>query len=97
MNYRFLTSALSELAEVADYYEENLPGLGADFIEEIDAAIARILQFPEACGRISERYRHCNLRRFPYTIVYARVGEDEILIVSVFHQSREPLSWKRNL
>ena len=97
MNYRFLTPALSELAEAADYYEEKVTGLGADFIDEVEAAISRIQQFPQAWGRISERYRHCQLRRFPYSIVYAEGGDYEIVVISIFHQSREPMSWQRNL
>ena len=97
MNYRFLTPALSELNEAADYYEEKVTGLRADFIDEVEAAIARILQFPQAWGRISERHRHCQLRRFPYSIVYAEGGNDEIVVISIFHQSREPMSWRRNL
>ena len=97
MTYSFLSPALAELTEAAEYYDEQLPGLGADFIQELDSAITRILNFPEAWGRISENYRHCNLRRFPYSIIYKQVNADEILIVAVFHQSREPKSWKENL
>ena len=97
MTYRILSPALIELTEAADFYESKVPGLGADFITEADEAISRILDFPEAWGRISEMHRHCNLRRFPYTIIDSIEPADEILIVSVFHQHREPLSWKRNL
>ncbi len=97
MNYRFLTPALSELTEAAAYYEEQSAGLGGDFVQEIERSVARILCFPDAWGKIAPRYRHCVLRRFPYAIVYTRRGEHEILIVSVFHLHRRPLSWKRNL
>ncbi|MAS95668.1 MAG: plasmid stabilization protein [Verrucomicrobiales bacterium] len=97
MTYRFLTPALFELTEGAEYYGDRVPGLGADFIDETDRTIQRILRFPEAWGRISDEFRHCNLRRFPYTIVYLIESSEEILIVSVFHQNRRPLSWKDNL
>ena len=69
MTYRILSPALVELTEAAEYYESKVPGLGGDFIVEADEAISRILDFPEAWGRISENHRHCNFRRFPYTIV----------------------------
>jgi toxin ParE1/3/4 len=65
MNYRILTPALIELREAAEYYETQVAGLGADFISETEFAIDRILQFPNAWGRISGGHRHCNLRRFP--------------------------------
>jgi len=97
MTWRFLSPALSEIAEAADYYEGKVRGLGGDFLNEVDSAMSRILQFPDAWGRLSENYRHCSLRRFPYAIIYTRDSAGEILVVSIFHQSREPLSWKRNL
>ena len=97
MNFRFLSPALVELAEGAEYYEGKVPGLGADFVDEAESAIARILNYPEAWGRLSDEFRHCNFRRFPYTIVYLVESKEAILIVSIFHQSRKPLSWKRNL
>jgi len=97
MNFRFLSPALEELAEAAEYYDREVSGLGADFLVEVDRAIDLILGFPEAWGKISEDFRHCNLRRFPYTVIYTLEGGSEIMIVSVFHQSREPSSWRANI
>ncbi len=97
MSYRFLAPALVELQEAAAYYDSQIAGLGADFIFEAESAILRILRFPGAWGRISNDFRHCNLRRFPYTIIYTTDDAGGILLVSLFHQSREPLSWRRNL
>jgi len=97
MSYRFLSPALSELTEAAAYYERQVPGLGADFIDELDAAIYRAVRFPQAWALIADEFRHCNLRRFPYTLIYHIEPDGGILIVSVFHQSRRPMSWRRNL
>lgn len=97
MTYRFLSPALTELGEAAEFYEDRVAGLGSDFIGEVDAAIDRMRRFPESAGRLGTDYRRCNLRRFPYSIIYAILADKSILIVSVFHQSREPLSWRRNL
>lgn len=89
MTFRFLSPVISEIAGAAEYYDQKVAGLGADFIDEVDSAIERILSFPEAWGRISKLYRHCNLRRFPYTIIYSTQDHDEVLIVSVISsQSR---------
>jgi hypothetical protein len=46
--YRFTSSALSELREAALYFEQQQNGLGAKFLDEIDATIERILLFPHA-------------------------------------------------
>ena len=97
MTYRILSPALAEMTESADYYEAQVAGLGADFVMEVDLAIGRILQFPQAWGRISNKCRHCQLRRFPYSIIYAIQDTGEMVVVSVFHHSRAPFSWERNL
>jgi plasmid stabilization system protein ParE len=97
MSYRFLSPALLEVSQAAEFYEERVAGLGADFLDEVVAAIDRILQFPEAWGRLGRNYRRCSLRRFPYLIIYIIEPNRDILIVSVFHQSREPGSWRENL
>lgn len=97
MNYRFLTPTLTEIREAAEFYDNRVSGLGADFLDELDTAIERILSFPEAWGPLGETYRRCHLRRFPYLVIYSIQNRDEILIISVFHQSREPRSWRQNL
>lgn len=51
MNFRFLTPAFAEIREAAEFYENRVSGLGADFLDEVDAAIERILSFPEAWGK----------------------------------------------
>lgn len=97
MTYRFLTPATQEIVDAAEYYDDRVSGLGADFLDELEATIQRILRFPEAWSVISSPFRHCSLSRFPYSIIYTPGTRNEILIVSVFHQSREPMTWTRNL
>lgn len=48
MNFRILTPALEEIRESAKFYEDRVAGLGADFLDELDAAMDRIMRFPEA-------------------------------------------------
>jgi hypothetical protein len=72
MKCRFLSPALVELGEAAEFYEGRVAGLGADFLDEVDAAIERICRFPEAWGRLGDDYRRCSLRKFPFLIIYMR-------------------------
>jgi plasmid stabilization system protein ParE len=97
MTYRFLSPATQEIINAAEYYDSQVLGLGSDFLNELDAALQRILQFPEAWSVISTPFRHCSLRRFPYTIIYTLETSNDILVVSVFHQSRKPMTWENNL
>jgi len=93
MKYRFLARAEDDLVEAFDYYEKAAAGLGAEFLSEIERAIARILLQPQAWARVSKNHRRCRLRRFPYGLIYAITGE-EILITAVFHLHRHPDAWR---
>lgn len=93
MTYRFLSPAKAELAEATEYYENASPGLGLEFLDEIETTIARVMRQPEAWTKISENHRRCLTRRFPYGIVYS-VEKDEILITAVMNLRRHPDSWK---
>jgi len=47
MTFRFLSPALSEFSEAADYYEQQAE-MGGEFVSEVDQTIERILMFPLA-------------------------------------------------
>jgi len=96
MTIRFLSPAEAELAAAAQYYEEQVPGLGEEFLDEIELALEKILSFPEAWAPLSHNQRRCPLRRFPYGLIY-QVRGDEIIIASVMHLRRHPDHWKKNL
>jgi hypothetical protein len=83
MTYRFLSPALNELEKAAEFYDDCVPGLGVEFIDEVDAAIERILQFPAAWGKISDDFRHCKLRRFPQRFDFGAA-----------ERTRRPRRWK---
>ena len=53
MTYRFLSGAQRDLADAMEYYEGSMPGLGFEFLEEVERAVARILLQPEAWARVS--------------------------------------------
>ena len=42
MNVRFLSPAGQELADADQWYEDQMSGLGQDFLAEIDEAVHRI-------------------------------------------------------
>jgi hypothetical protein len=48
MTVEFLAPAQSEFDEAVTYYESQQQGLGSQFAEEVERAVLRILQYPEA-------------------------------------------------
>jgi plasmid stabilization system protein ParE len=93
---RFLPPAASEVRKAAHYYEENVAGLGFDFIAEVRAAIRRILANPQAWQPLDHKFRRCRTARFPYGIIYS-IENDQVLVVSVMHLHRHPKTWRKNL
>jgi toxin ParE2 len=93
MKLRFLDVAEAEQAEAAVHYESQRVGLGAEFVEELDRTAGRILEFPSAWSPASRNTRACQMKRFPYSIIYRDYGE-EIVVVALQHHSRDPRRWE---
>ena len=93
MNYRFTSAALTELKQATLFYEGRENGLGAAFLDEIDAAVERILRFPHAWHPVSPRTRRCRTHRFPFGLLY-QIRSEEILITAVMDLRRDPQRWR---
>ena len=89
---RFLEPAEMELNEAARYYTMRVAGLGADFLDSIDAAILDIQDDPERCPIVRSEIRRRLVLRFPYALLY-RIDSDEIVIEAVMHLHRQPNYW----
>lgn len=70
MNHSFLEQAKDELEKAVLHYEGRKAGLGEEFAQEVEVAIQKIRDFPDAWPLISKDVRCCLTRRFPYGIVY---------------------------
>ena len=81
--------AAEELAESARFYESRLPGLGVEFLDEIDRAIDTIASAPERYVVVRGNIRRFSVRRFPYGIYYRTLPVVVRILVSK-HHSRLP-------
>lgn len=82
-----------DVSQAARWYDRRVPGLGTDFIRNIDACLTLISRDP---AMFPEVYRHARVglpRKFPYLIIY-RVFPEYISVVAVIHGSRHPRRWK---
>jgi hypothetical protein len=48
VTYRFLSPAQSDLAQAMEYYDQSSPGLGLEFLTEVERTVQRIVLNPEA-------------------------------------------------
>ncbi len=96
MQIDFLESAQYELDEAVEYYNQQRPKLGSEFLSEILAALNRITEYPDAWQQLTKRTRRCLIHRFPYGIIYQK-RSDVILVVAVSNLHRKPDYWKNRV
>lgn len=89
----FLQEAEQEMLEAARYYESQTPGLGADYLSEIERAVAAIAESPMTWPIIEGELRRRLVRRFPFGILY-RIELKKIVIIAVAHLRRRPGYWR---
>ncbi len=92
MKVRFLKIAQYELDDAVEYYNVERPGLGYEFLWEVFEAIDRIKVFPEAWLSFYKGTRRCQVRRFPYGVIYKKV-DNLLLIFAVANLHRKPDYW----
>lgn len=79
-----------ELAEIRDFYNERVPGLGGRFVEEFDRQIKRVAAMPTRWLVIERDIRRALMRRFPYVIYFRIAGVDLIRVTAIKHEKRHP-------
>lgn len=92
MDYTFHPAAEAELNEAIDYYESIQPGLGSELAEEVQQAIMRAVNYPQAWSFIRKPVRRSLVRRFPYGVLYVAQPHN-IFILAVMNLHREPGYW----
>jgi plasmid stabilization system protein ParE len=81
------------MAEAVAWYLERGRGLASDFLEVLDATVARVEDNPFQYQEVHKGIRKALMPRFPYSILF-RVTDDEIVILACFHARRDPRRWQ---
>lgn len=84
--------AKREFDEARDYYNQQQPGLGAEFQEAVKDSLRRLREWPESGAVELQDVRRAVLRRFPYKLLYA-IRPDHVYVLAVAHQHRQPGYW----
>jgi plasmid stabilization system protein ParE len=91
-----MPAARLELIEAQDWYDREVPGLGARFRAEVDRQVERILANPLQFPVMLADVRRARLRRFPYGLFFRPLGAT-IYVLACFHSSRDPRNWQRRI
>jgi toxin ParE1/3/4 len=89
----FRPVAEAEYIGATAFYEAQQPGLGADFEAEVQAVVDLIANKPDRYPIAVRDIREAPVKRFPYCVYY-RMRGDRLVVLAVFHQSRDPSEWQ---
>lgn len=90
---RFLPEARVEFNAAIDWYEQKRAGLGTRFLARVREVLDRIAADPQRHAAVHLDVRMVLVPKFPYVLLY-RDEAHEVLVISVFHTSRDPSVWK---
>ncbi len=90
--------AEADINDAATWYHEQQPGLGDEFLAEVESALARIAQNPFVvpCLRRKPEVRRVLTHRFPYRIFFIR-RDDALVVFRVLHGARHDREWEANV
>ncbi len=90
---RVRPEAEREIEAAFAWYDEQRPGLGREFLNELEVVYERIAAFPLIHTNVYRGLRRARLRRFPVGVFYL-VTDTEIRVVAVVHFARHPAVWR---
>ena len=79
--------------EAGDWYERQRPGLGPAFAAAVQEVFNRIAAQPQLHPVVLRDIRRAVVRGFPYCVYY-RERPSTVVVLSVFHTSRDPSVWQ---
>lgn len=82
-----------DIADAAGWYQDQKPGLGIRFLDEVGRVLVRARVSPHQFPEIESGIRRGLLQRFPYS-VYFSVGANRVEVIAVLHQHRHPDTWR---
>ena len=88
--------ATSEMRQSAIWYDNQVNGLGLEFLLEVRNAESHIVKNPELWSVYEAGTRRYIMQRFPFSVIYL-TSEEIVQIVAVAHCKRKPGYWKDRL
>ena len=89
----FRQAARAELIRSIKWYDDRRAGLGDEFETEVNSVLDTIAEHPDRYPIADGEVRVAKVHRFPFGVYY-RIRSGWIVIISVFHESRDPSEWQ---
>jgi plasmid stabilization system protein ParE len=75
------------------WYEEQRPGPGREFLNDLELVYERLTEFPVMYADIYRGLRRALSKRFPVGVFYL-VTETQVRVLAVVHFARNPRVWR---
>ena len=87
--------AAIEMRTAYGWYAARNAAVASRFLQNIDQAIARVINHPDSHPIDRKHFRWVRVRRFPYSLIFEHLQSGRILIVAIAHANRRPGYWSR--
>ena len=91
MNIKLHPKAENDLKEALNHYFKINLDLEKKFIYSLDLTFKKILDFPNLYQYETKTSQKVLMDKFPYIVIYEQY-EDIIMILAIFHTSRNPIN-----
>ena len=88
--------AEAEIEEASRWYDLQNPGLGADFLQAVAAALTVIQGNPFQYQIVYKQVRRAGLGRFPHGLMYV-ASDREVIVLACIHGRRNPRRWQNRV
>lgn len=85
--------AQAEFDDAAEWYALRSPKVGTDFTNAVDGIVFAIAAAPQSYPVVHDDTREAIVPGFPYAVYY-RVEPTRVIVVAVYHTSRDPAGWQ---
>ncbi len=89
----FRRAARVDFDDAADWYQQRRAGLGAAFTAAIQRILHQIAAQPDFYPQVYQDVREALVSGYPYCVYY-REEPGQVVVLSVFHTSRNPSIWQ---
>ena len=94
LNITIRPDAEADIENAAFWYEKQRPGLGNDFLDEVQSTLKILTENPCLYPVVHKNIRRALIRRFPFGLYYF-IDKKFIIVAAVMHSSRHPENWKK--
>ena len=88
--------AADDIAAAFEWHESKRAGLGAEFVQVVEAVLVSLLDVPESCEAVHRDIRRCLMGEFPFE-VFCRPEPGLLVILACVHAALDPQAVLRRI